>query len=101
MIIFNDNDKKMITKIPYFKVERKIESNVQQYLKKEHQLKLYNDSLTTSTHQFNHDSIFDISYKAFSGENGILYLHTDHGVHSFEIDSDPREFIEHVKRYIQ
>lgn len=96
-----DSNDHIISAIPYITVNRTIEWNEQKYIKTEHNILLYEDKISTSSHQFNHETVFDISYRAFSEPFGILYLHTNQGVFAYEVNTDPYSFMEKVKHFIK
>ena len=88
---------KIVSTISYTVIERVIESFQQKYNRSSHQILLYSDRLVTANYTFQLKSVLDVSYRAFSGENGLFYLHTNQGVFTFEIQSDPSDFIKSYK----
>lgn len=88
----------IISTISYFQIKRIIKLNQQKYIKTEHHITLYKNNILTSTNQFNLKNVYDISYKSFSGRTGLLYLHTNQGVFTYEVDSDPSCFINEYKK---
>ncbi|WP_096201414.1 hypothetical protein [Bacillus sp. FJAT-45350] len=59
-----------------------------------YELELYQDKLSYKNKEFCLSKVFDLSYRRTSNSIGFLYLHTDHGVHSLYIKSEPVQFIE-------
>lgn len=88
----------MITAISYFHVEQVIERNEKKEKKTEHQIILYEDKLTTASHQFNLENVLDISYKFFSNNDSLLYLHTNQGVFTYKVSADPKDFKNELDR---
>ncbi|MDA7027892.1 hypothetical protein PJ311_15050 [Bacillus sp. CLL-7-23] len=91
------DDKHAISMISYYKVERTIDLNQQQYQKKQYGLYLYQDIIITATHRFQLEHVTDISYRPLS-TTGLLYLHTNQGVYPYEICSDPEHFIQEYQK---
>ncbi|WP_421384954.1 hypothetical protein ACOJQI_09340 [Bacillus salacetis] len=87
----------LITSHPYYIVTRKIEHNVQSADETEHELQLFEESITCSTKSFLMENVFDVSYKPLNQEKGFLYLHTHQGVFSFYVKEDPGLFIQAYK----
>jgi len=82
-------------KIQYTLVERKIDYHYQlQKIATKHELVVTKDEVITATTAFGLHQVLDVSYKPFSSEAGILYLHTNQGVFPFHIHSNPSTFIE-------
>jgi hypothetical protein len=111
--ILNDNDKKsgvtggfqmneknneIIATIAYSRIERFVEWHEQKYIKSIHSITVYADKVSTSTNTFGIENVYDISYKPFSGSKGLLYLHTNQGVFTYEIENDPSNFIHAFKK---
>ncbi|MBU5341652.1 hypothetical protein [Caldifermentibacillus hisashii] len=85
----------------YIKVQREVDyiGFQQKYIEEERYMYLYKDKLVTRYHDFPLETIFDLSYKPFGSEGGTLYLHSNHGVYTYHLHSDPQLFIEAFKRH--
>ena len=83
--------------ISYKVIERMIVKFQQISKETTHLISLSAEKITTGNHTFQLKNVFDISYKSFSGNKGLLYLHTNQGVIMFEIESDPSKFIQTYK----
>jgi len=64
-----------------------------------HELTVTPQSVTTEIAEFTLNEVLDVSYKPFSSEAGILYLHTNQGVFPFNIHSNPEVFIETFRSF--
>lgn len=86
--------------IIYTEVERKIDYYYQlQKIATHHELTVTPKLVTTARAEFTLEQVLDVSYKPFSSEAGILYLHTNQGVFPFNIHSNPSHFIETFKSF--
>lgn len=93
----------MISSLTYITMDRIIEENIQQNIATEQLIELHEDKIITSKQRLLIESVLDISYKITSTQLRVLYLHTNQGVFSFNINSDPDHFIseyEKLKRKI-
>ncbi|WP_017755274.1 hypothetical protein [Calidifontibacillus oryziterrae] len=88
---------KIIHSQPYKTVNRRIEGDQQLFTQMNDQLDLYNDRISTKDKHFLLKDIFDISFKSFSSNEGLLYLHTNQGVYSFSVKENPSSFITSFK----
>ncbi|MET1013330.1 MAG: hypothetical protein ABWX61_02310 [Paenisporosarcina sp.] len=87
-------------KIQYTLVERKIDTYYQlQKISTQHELVVTRTEVLTATTVFELNHVLDVSYKPFSSEAGILYLHTNQGVFPFHIHSNPTSFIETFRSF--
>ena len=87
-------------KIQYTLVERKIDYFYQlQKIATKHELVVTKDEVITASTAFGLHQVLDVSYKPFSSEAGILYLHTNQGVFPFHIHSNPSTFIETFRSF--
>lgn len=77
----------------YIKTRRIIENEQQHYLEEAHELTLYEDKIISSSEQFLLQDVLDISYRSTSDEIGLLYLHTNRGVFTFNVRTNPTPFI--------
>ncbi|MDF0727388.1 hypothetical protein PY093_11890 [Cytobacillus sp. S13-E01] len=81
----------------YTIVTRVIESNQQKYIEEEKYLYLYLDRIVSTSHHFLLSDVFDMSYKKISAVVGFLYLHTNQGVFSYTVKTNPKPFIYEYK----
>jgi hypothetical protein len=88
----------IISSQPYIKVSREIKYNEQHYIETQHLLYLYEDKIITASKQFPLKDVFDISYRSLSKSYGFLYLHTNQGVLSYTVRTNPRQFIKAYKK---
>jgi transposase-like protein len=77
----------------YLTVKRKIKNNEQVYEEKEELIQLFTDQIKTASDLFLIEDVLDISYRSFSNEKGLLYLHTTRGVFSFITIHQPIKLI--------
>lgn len=94
----NHNPKKIVTAISYYHIEQDIVSNRKSRHKTIHQLTLFETEITSQDLHLKLESIYDISYRSFSNDDGLLYLHTNQGVVPFKIETDPDDFIKHFHK---
>lgn len=88
------------TRIIYMEVERKIDYYYKlQKITTYHELSVTPKAVTTARAEFALNQVLDVSYKPFSSEAGILYLHTTQGVFPFFIHSNPQIFIETFRSF--
>ncbi|WP_083249286.1 hypothetical protein [Bacillus solimangrovi] len=88
----------LIVSQTYVNVVRMIENNVQQYIENEEVISLYSDRIITHTDEFYLMNVFDISYRSMASNSGFLYLHTNKGVFSYHVKSNPNRFINEFKK---
>lgn len=88
----------IIQTLTYTTVERFIDRHEQKQLETIHNIYLYTHEISTTNRTFKLEYILDLSYRPFSGQKGLLYLHTHEGVFTYEIDADPQPFIHAYKR---
>ncbi|MFZ3590061.1 3-isopropylmalate dehydratase [Bacillus sp. DJP31] len=79
---------------PYLRIERKIQACQQLHIENIEYINLYADRIITPSHTFQLNDVHDVSYKPFSTENGLLYLHTNQGVFTYYIEMTPSLFID-------
>ncbi|MFC4322845.1 hypothetical protein [Litchfieldia salsa] len=82
-----------ISKQTYIVMERYIEKNRQINKENREVIYLYENMIKTVNKQFALTNVLDISYKSSSTNFGVLYLHTNQGLFSYQLDSDPTDFI--------
>ena len=79
----------------YIEIERQIDFYFQmQQIEKQLEIELTIEGIRTAEKSFELQHVHDISYKPFSFGAGILYLHTNQGVFSFNVQENPEVFIE-------
>jgi hypothetical protein len=83
-----------IAVLPYFIFERVVKNQHQTIIAHQHELRLFAAKITSRYREFPIGSVHDMSFRQVSGEDGMLYLHTDNGVYSFIVRTDPRRFME-------
>ena len=84
--------------IIYIEVKREIDFYFQmQHIESSFTLQIDGMEIVSAQHQFKFQHVHDISYKPFSYGAGILYLHTNQGVFSYNIKENPAYFIEAFK----
>ncbi|MNI23172.1 hypothetical protein D3C73_767470 [compost metagenome] len=89
-----------IAKQPYYKVERRITS-LEQTTSVEHRIMyLYEERIVTKYREFAITEVFDLSYRALGPDGGLLYLHTQQGVYSYMVSTQPQSFIEAYKQLV-
>lgn len=88
----------VIETLSYKTVEKSIHWLEQKHLTKNHQISLSSTEITSTNRTFKLDQILDISYRPFSGNTGLFYLHTIEGVFTYEVDTDPDPFIRAYKK---
>lgn len=55
---------------------------------------LYPDKIKTKHREFAMDEVFDMSYRQIGGEEGMLYLHTNQGVFTYNVRTNPAVMLE-------
>ncbi len=86
----------IIAQQPYVKIVRQVRSLEQKDVEEQRYLYLYPDKIVTKYREFPIENVLDMSYR-FSGDRGLLYLHTLQGVYSYIIKSSPQSFVEAFK----
>lgn len=86
-----------IAALTYIVVEREMGWYEQTTNRTEHTILLYPNTIATTKNKFKLEHVLDLSYKPFSGGTGLFYLHTHQGVFTFEIETDPADFISAYK----
>ncbi|WP_026584076.1 hypothetical protein [Bacillus sp. J33] len=92
---------RIIASHPFIVVKRTIDWNQQHYLEQEHHLYLYEDRIISPTEKFLLDEVWDMSFRASNSDIGFLYLHTNRGLFSFQVKSEPSQFINLYKELKQ
>ena len=88
----------LLSSITYIDTERSIEAGEMKIIETECNIQLYKDTLVTSATEFHVANVWDISYKSFSSEANLLYLHTHRGVLTYKVYTDPDKFVETFKK---
>ena len=88
----------LLSSITYIDTERSIEAGEMKIIETECNIHLYEDILVTSATKFQVSNVWDISYKSFSAETNLLYLHTHRGVLTYKVYTDPDKFVETFKK---
>lgn len=84
--------------IGYIEIERQIDFYFQmKQVEKQFELQLTMEGIITERHKFKLQHVYDVSHKPFSFGGGLLYLHTNQGVFSFQIQENPSNFIQGFK----
>lgn len=94
----NPSKNEVLSTISYKVVERYIERFEQKLKTMTHTITIDDEMIKTANVSFQIKEVIDVSYKPFSGNKGLLYLHTNQGVITFQIEVSPTEFIETFKR---
>ena len=82
---------------PYVIIERNITNQRQTCTALRHELILFETKITSHQREYSLQNVYDLSYKIISGEEGFLYLHTNQGVFSYIVRTDPSMFIKEFK----
>lgn len=85
--------KEVISSLPFFKVERSVEWFEQKQQQSAHAIHLYVEKICTPSHTFELTHVHDVSYRPFSNGDGLFYLHTNQGLFTFEVKTDPTDFM--------
>ncbi|WP_110929612.1 hypothetical protein [Bacillus massiliglaciei] len=83
---------------PYFKIVREVTGLEQKTRKSYREMYLDDQKLVTKYREFPREKVLDMSFKRMGDSGGILYLHTDHGVYSYNVEEDPEEFMKAFKQ---
>ncbi|PIC68112.1 hypothetical protein CSV71_11740 [Sporosarcina sp. P21c] len=94
----NNSDDQLILSLRYISIQRVVDHLEQTFQKSTHTICLFQDRITTSQRTFPLQHVFDLSYRPFSGQTGLFYLHTNEGVFTFEIEEEPEHFISLFKQ---
>ncbi|MBM7583847.1 hypothetical protein JOC86_000384 [Bacillus pakistanensis] len=82
----------------YHKTIKKLSNNQLVYQRFEYKLELYKTGIITYSDSFPLHSVLDISFKPFTNGKGFMYLHTDRGLYSYHVSTEPKEFINEFKK---
>ncbi|ARD48955.1 hypothetical protein SporoP37_12755 [Sporosarcina sp. P37] len=94
----NHSDDELILSLRYVSIQRVVDRLEQSYQKSYHSISLFHNRITTSSRTFLLEHVFDLSYRPFSGQTGLFYLHTREGVFAFEVVEEPAHFISLFKQ---
>ncbi len=87
----------MIAQLPYIKVIRSIEENQQHYKEEEYMIAFSVEAVWTDGEVFHQHEVLDMSFRPFSNQMGLIYLHTIKGLYCYTIKENPKMFIETFK----
>ncbi|WP_153730540.1 hypothetical protein [Sporosarcina obsidiansis] len=93
----NNSSEYVIQTLSYVSIERVVDRLEQTFHTSFHSISLFQDRITTSKQTFYIEHVWDVSYRPFSGRNGLFYLHTNEGVFTFEVVEEPQPFIDAFK----
>ncbi|WP_033543806.1 hypothetical protein [Planococcus sp. CAU13] len=88
----------LLSTITCVNTERSIEAGELKIINSEYDLQLYEDVLVSSTATLSLENVWDISYKTFSDDANLLYLHTHKGVLTYKVPGDPQRFVNTFKK---
>lgn len=91
------SSQEVLSTIQYTVVERFIENFEQQKKEFHYTLSLTRTAVYSNSHHFLLETLFDVSFKPLSNGQSFLYLHTNQGLFSFIISSNPEKFIQTFK----
>ncbi|WP_026690785.1 hypothetical protein [Alteribacter aurantiacus] len=77
----------------YYKTQKITNSIEQKTIEEKRMITMDKEKITTRHREFLFKNVFDVSFRSLQGEEGLLYLHTNQGVYSYMVKSDPSEFI--------
>lgn len=87
-----------ISTLTYFTIERSIEWFQQKQEQQANSMTLHVEMVTTSERTFSLETVLDMSYRPFSNGTGLFYLHTNQGVFTYGVQTDPEEFMSAYRR---
>lgn len=87
-----------LSSITYTDTERFIEAGEMKIVHNKCHLHLFENGLATSESDFPLTNVWDVSYKSFSSDANLLYLHTHKGVITYQVYEDPAEFVKAFKK---
>lgn len=88
----------LLSSLTYIDTVRSIEAGEMKIIKNEYNLQLYEDTLIASAKEYEISNVWDISYKSFSEDANLLYLHTHNGVVTYKVYTDPDHFVATFKK---
>ncbi|MDN7246818.1 hypothetical protein [Planococcus shenhongbingii] len=88
----------LLSSITYIDTERSIEAGEIKLIHTKYDLHLYEDTLVAFTTHYHLENVWDISYKSFSEDANLLYLHTHRGVVTYKVYEDPGRFVTTFKK---
>lgn len=88
----------LLSSLTYVDTKRSIEAGEMKIVQTEHALHLYEDTVTAATVHFPLTNVWDISYRSFSEEANLLYLHTHRGVMAYTVYANPGHFVTTFKK---
>lgn len=100
VLYLREPSEKVLSTIEYTVVERSIQ-NFQQYKEDvQYILSVSPTEVTSYTHKFQLHALLDVSYKPFTNGQGFLYLHTNQGVFSFLVSTNPESFMQVCRKLV-
>lgn len=97
-MMMNKPENQAISTLTYVLIERKMGWYAQTTNRTVHHIHLYPTVISTESNKFKLEHVHDLSYKPFSGGTGLFYLHTNQGVFTFEVESNPSGFIAEYRK---
>ncbi|MBY7145041.1 hypothetical protein KFZ56_18650 [Virgibacillus sp. NKC19-3] len=91
----------LIAKHPYIKIQREVSSLEQRDIELDRTIYLYSEKVVSEYNEFPVNDVFDMSYRFFGRERGILYIHTGKGVYPYTVKSSPEAFVKAYKQHIK
>lgn len=88
----------VLSSIVYIDTERFIEAGEMRIVQTEYRLQLFENEVVASASVFKLPNIWDVSYKSFSQDANLLYLHTHRGVITYRVYEDPNHFVKTFKK---
>lgn len=88
----------LVSSLTCVDTQRSIEAGEMKVVHTEYDIHLYEDALIAPTSTFSLANVWDISYKSFSEDANLLYLHTHRGVMTYKVHADPNKFVKAFKK---
>lgn len=88
----------LLSSLIYTDTERFIEAGEMKIIQNECHLQLFKDAVVASESAFHLSNVWDISYKSFSSEFNLVYLHTHRGIVTYQVYEDPASFVKAFKK---
>src|SRR5690625_3371760 len=90
----------VIAKHSYFQVTREVKRLEKSVIKYQHELKLYQNKLTTRHREFSIEELLDVSPRQKGKEGGLILIHTTSGLFSYTVEEINENFIHSVNNLI-
>lgn len=88
----------LLSSVTYIDTERSIEAGKMRIVQTECRLELFEDEVIASAAVFKLPNVWDVSYKSFSQDANLLYLHTHRGVVTYKVYENPDHFVKTFKK---